>query len=135
VSFLLDTDVALRLRDGDEEVARKVGALEGAVFISVITRVEMEGGVHRHPAQTGLRRARLDVLLQALPVLAFDDAAAEAYRAIVEVVGYSRQKLLDRMIAAQAIVHRATLVTLTPEVFKDVPGLQVLAWRARANVA
>jgi predicted nucleic acid-binding protein len=135
VSFLLDTNVAMHLRDGDEEVARKIGALDEAVFISVITRVELEGGVYRHPAQTGLRRARLDVLLQALPVLAFDDAAAEAYRAIVEGAGYSRQKLLDRMIAAQAIVHRAKLVTLTPEVFKDIPGLQVLAWRALAGVA
>lgn len=135
MGFLLDTNVALHLRDGDEDVAREVAALEGALFISVISRVEMEGGVHRHPAQTGLRRARLDVLLQALPVLAFDDAAAEAYRAIVEVAGYSRQKLLDRMVAAQAIVHRATLVTLTPDVFEDVAGLQVLAWRAHAGAA
>jgi tRNA(fMet)-specific endonuclease VapC len=133
VGFLLDTNVALHLRDGDEEVARKVSALEGAVFISVVSRVEMEGGVYRHPAQSGLRRARLDVLLQALPVLAFDDAAAEAYRTIVEVGGYSRQKLLDRMIAAQAIVHRATLVTLTPDVFEDIPGLQILAWRAHVG--
>lgn len=135
MAFLLDTNVALHLRDGDEEVGRKVAALEGAVFISVVTRVELEGGVYRHPAQTGLRRARLDVLLEALPVLAFDDAAAEAYRSIVEAAGYSRQKLLDRMIAAQAMVHRATLVTLTPEVFKDVPGLQVLAWRSHAGAA
>jgi hypothetical protein len=30
---------------------------------------------------------------------------------VVERVGYSRRKLLDRMIAAQAIMHRATVVT------------------------
>ena len=63
-----------------------------------------------------------------LPVLAFDDAAADAYRAIVEAAGYSRRKLLDRMIAAQALTHQATLVTLNPDDFTDVPGLRLLTW-------
>jgi predicted nucleic acid-binding protein len=66
--------------------------------------------------------------LVALPALAFDDAAANAYRTIVEAAGYSRRKLLDRMIAAQALVHRATLVTMNPDDFRDVPGLTILAW-------
>jgi hypothetical protein len=38
-------------------------------------------------------------------------------------IGYSRRKLFDRMIAAQALVHRATLVTFNPDDFSDVPGL------------
>jgi tRNA(fMet)-specific endonuclease VapC len=48
-------------------------------------------------------------------------------RQIVEAVGYSRRKL-DRMIAAQALVHRATLVTLNAGDFRDVPGLDLLPW-------
>jgi tRNA(fMet)-specific endonuclease VapC len=32
------------------------------------------------------------------------------------------------MIAAQLLVHRATLVTLNADDFRDVPGLQLLAW-------
>jgi hypothetical protein len=40
----------------------------------------------------------------------------------------SRRKLLDRMIAAQALVHRATLVTLNASDFRDVPGLELLSW-------
>ena len=67
-------------------------------------------------------------MLAALPVLAFDDTAADAYRQIVEAVGDSRRKLLDRMIAAQALVHRATLVTLNADAFRDVPGLELLSW-------
>ena len=47
---------------------------------------------------------------------------------VAERVGYSRRKLLDRMIAAQAIVHRATVVTMNPDDFADIPGLDVLAW-------
>jgi len=128
VAFVLDTNVAIHLRDGDPAVTDRVAALEGAVLISVITRVELEGGVYREPAQAAIRRARLDVMLAAIPTLDFDAAAADAYGAIVAHVGYSRRKLLDRMIAAQALVHRATVVTLNADDFGDVPGLQLLAW-------
>jgi tRNA(fMet)-specific endonuclease VapC len=124
LAFLLATNVAIHLRDGDETVAAKVAALEGAILLSVISRVELEGGVYRDPAQTGVRRPRLDAILAALPVLAFDDTAADAYRQIVD----SRRKLLDRMIAAQALVHRATLVTLNADDFRDVPGLDLMPW-------
>ena len=128
MAYLLDTNVAIHLRDGDETVTSQVVALEGAILLSVISRVEFEGGVYRNPAQVGIRRPRLDAMLVALPVLAFDDAAADAYRQIVEAVGYSRRKLLDRMIAAQALVHRATLVTMNAADFRDVPGLELLSW-------
>ncbi len=126
--YLLDTDIAIHLRDGDEVVTAKVAALTGAILLSVVSRVELEGGVYRDAAQAGVRRPRLDAILAALPVLAFDDIAADAYRKIVESAGYSRRKILDRMIAAQALVHRATLVTRNAGDFRDVPGLDLLAW-------
>lgn len=128
MAFVLDTNVAIHLRDGDVAVTDRVAALDGAVLISVITRVELEGGVYREPAQAAVRRARLDVMLAAIPTLDFDAAAADAYGAIVAHGGYSRRKLLDRMIAAQALVHRAALVTSNADDFSDVPGLQLLAW-------
>jgi predicted nucleic acid-binding protein len=128
LAFLLDTDVAIHLRDGDEVVTAKVAALTGAILLSVISRVELEEGVYRDPAQTGVCRPRLDAILAALPVLAFDDTAADVYRQIVESAGYSRRKILDRMIAAQALVHRATLVTRNAADFRDVPGLELMVW-------
>jgi tRNA(fMet)-specific endonuclease VapC len=128
VAFIIDTNVAIHVRDGDQEVTAKVAALRGAVMISVVTRVELEGGVYRDPQNAAKRRARLDVMLAALPCLAFDDDAAERYGAIVAHAGYSRRKLLDRMIAAQALVHRATLITLNANDFSDVPGLKLRAW-------
>ena len=45
MAFLLDTNVAIHLRDGDPAVTQKVVALQGAVLISIVTRVELEGGV------------------------------------------------------------------------------------------
>ena len=68
-------------------------------------------------------------MLSAIPALAFDDLAAKTYGAIVASAGYSRRKLLDRMIAAQALVHRATLVTFNPDDFSDIP------WSLVAGVA
>jgi tRNA(fMet)-specific endonuclease VapC len=98
------------------------------VLMSIVTRVELEGGVYREPAHVQIRRARLDAILAAVPTLAFDDEAADAYGAMVASAGYSRRKLLDRMIAAQALVHRATLVTKNAGDFSDIKGLALLAW-------
>jgi tRNA(fMet)-specific endonuclease VapC len=128
MAFLLDTDVAIHLRDGDSRITEKVEELDDAVLMSIVTRVELEGGVYREPAHARVRRARLDTILAAIPTVAFDDAAADAYGAIVANAGYSRRKLLDRMITAQALVHRATLVTINADDFSDVPGLSLLTW-------
>lgn len=128
MSYLLDTNVLIHLRDGEPEVSRKIAALEGAVLISIISQIELEGGVYRDPSESHIRRPRLDAILASLPILSFDAAAALAYRQILAASGYSRRKMLDRMIAAQAMVHQATLVTLNPADFIDIPGLVVLEW-------
>lgn len=60
MAYLLDTNVAIHLRDGDQAVTERVAALDGAVLMSVVTRVELEGGVYREPAHAAVRRARLD---------------------------------------------------------------------------
>lgn len=126
--YLLDTNVLIYLRDADAEVVAKVAALDGTLLMSIISRVELEGGVYRDPALIDVRRVRLAAVLRSIPALNFDDAEAEAYRTIVEYAGYSRRKLLDRMIAAQALAHRATLVTQNGADFRDVQGLQLLEW-------
>jgi tRNA(fMet)-specific endonuclease VapC len=128
MAYVIDTNVAIHLRDGDPVITDRVAALDDAVLMSIVTRVELEGGVYREPLHAALRRARLDIVLAAIPTLAFDDPAADAYAAIVAAAGYSRRKLLDRMIAAQAILHRATLVTFNADDFKDIPHLQLLVW-------
>jgi predicted nucleic acid-binding protein len=69
VAFLLDTNVAIHLRDGDPTVTQKAAALHGAVLMSIVTRVELEGGVYLEPAHAPVRRARLDAMLSAIPTL------------------------------------------------------------------
>ena len=125
---MLDTNIVIHLRDGDPGISAAVRALAGPILLSMITRIELEGGVYRESDQIAARRARLDAILAALPALAFDEAAADAYRDIVAITGCSRRKMLDRMIAAQALVHRATLVTRNADDFADVPGLRLKVW-------
>ena len=125
---MLDTNIAIDLVDGDEETLNRLAGLEGAVLISMITRVELEGGVHRDPEFAETRGARLDRALQSLPRVDFDDKCAEQYRAILSRAGFSRRKVLDRMIAAQALVHRAVLVTRNASDFADIPALEILSW-------
>ena len=126
MAYVLDTSVAIHLRDGDPVVTERIAALNGAILLSIISRVELEGGVYREPSRASIRRSRLDAMLRALPVLDFDSEAADAYRMIVEAAGYSRRKIVDRMIAAQALAHQATLVTLNADDFRDIPGLSLL---------
>ena len=126
---VIDTNVAVHLRDGDPFVRAQLDHLGDDVLLSIISRVELEGGVYSDPTQTAARRARLDEMLTAVPVVPFDLDAAAAYGAMVSAAGYSRRKVLDRMIAAQAIVLQAPLVTMNGDDFRDVPGLRLVEWR------
>lgn len=126
--FILGTSVAIGLRDDDPLIVARAAALGVDIALSIITRVELENGVYRAPSLTDIRRRRLDILLGAMPIFTFDEDAAQAYAAIVRSAGYSRRKILDRMIAAQALVRDATLVTLNAADFADIPGLKLLAW-------
>ncbi len=122
---MLDAGVAIGLRDGDEAMLSLVAELDGPFALSIINWVELEGGVYRiGGGDIATRRARLDYLLESLAVFPFDDAAAAAYRQIVAHAGYTRRKILDRVIAATALVRGATLVTTNPQDFSDIPGLE-----------
>ena len=125
--MLLDTSVAVYVRDSDVFAAR-LEALDERPLLSAVTRVELENGVYRDPAWAPVRRANLDAMLRHMESLDFGDAEIAAYRAIVAAVGYSRRRVIDRMIAATAIANGLTLASLNPADFRDVPGLSLEAW-------
>lgn len=100
--------------------------MDGLAVISIITHVELEGGIYARPDLTGTRRASLDILLETLEVLPFEERALRAYSNIVAACGYSRPRILDRMIAATALVHDLTLITSNGDDFRDVPGLKLV---------
>ena len=126
--WLLDTDILIHLRDGDEAVASQVEQLDAPPLMSAVSRAELESGVYRDPAWAEVRRPLVDLLIERLKVLPFDNAAAVAYGQIVAAAGYSRRKMLDRMIAATAIVQGAGLLTMNESDFRDIPGLSIQVW-------
>lgn len=128
MSFLIDTNIAILLRDREPVTVARIGEKTGDAFISVVTQVELEGGVYAKPQFTAARRSSLDVLMQTLIVLPFEDEALLAYRGIVVARGFIRQRLLDRMIAATALVYGLPLITSNGGDFRDVPGLELEVW-------
>jgi tRNA(fMet)-specific endonuclease VapC len=97
-------------------------------LISIVTRVELEGGVHRVNALSAIKRARVDALMETLVCVPFALDVAKVYSEIVATAGYSRIRILDRMIAAQAIVLDAILITMNGPDFNDIPGLKLEIW-------
>jgi predicted nucleic acid-binding protein len=130
LAFLLDTSVAIHLRD-NTGLLGLLGALGEPPALSAVSRVELENGVYRDPQWALMRRATLDVMLARMKTIEFGEEAVAAYREIVAAVGASRRRTLDRMIAATALVHGLTLVTLDGADFADVPGLNLEVWRMR----
>ena len=123
---MLDTSVAIALRDGDAAMVRQLRAAASPACLSVVSLVELEAGLFGPEAD--LRRERLATLLETIPAIDFTAAEAVAYGRILADTGYSRRKVLDLMIAAQAIVAGATLVTLNGPDFRDIAGLSLLEW-------
>jgi tRNA(fMet)-specific endonuclease VapC len=128
VPYLLDTSVAVDLRDRNDALLMRLAALSQRPALSVITLVELEGGIHVQPDLGVMRRDRIDAMVRRVEVLPFDEACVTAYGTILEGAGFSRRKIIDRMIAATALVHELTLVTLNGADFADVPGLDLEVW-------
>lgn len=130
MSVLIDTDVTVHVRDVEPVILQRLSLLDGPPVISVVTHVELENGVYRQPQLTAGRRIALDRALQKIPVLPFGNEELRAHRAIVSAAGYVRSRVLDRMIAATAIVHGLSLVTINGPDFRDIPGLTLEIWPA-----
>jgi predicted nucleic acid-binding protein len=128
VPFLIDTNVAIHLRDGERSIIAQLDALSAKPVMSILTRVELEGGVYSRPELMIKRRAAVDALLGAMKVHPFDAAAASAYRDILAARGFVRSRITDRMIAATALVHGLTLITINGADFRDIPGLSLEVW-------
>lgn len=128
VNYLLDTNILIDMRDNAPGIRRRVAELSGTLGMSVISRVELENGVFRDPSTAALKRQQLEVILAATQILPFDEASLSSYFLIASTVGYSRRKLLDRMIVAQALAWSATLITTNARDFSDIPNLTIISW-------
>ncbi len=128
MAYLLDTNIAIHLRDAELSILDRVDALSGEIYLSVVSVVELEGGVNQNPKTAEERRRLLNQLLVSLIILPFERREAIEYGRIVSSIGFLRSRILDRMIAAQAIITGATLITMNAPDFRDIPGLTLEIW-------
>ncbi len=126
--FLIDTNIAIHLRDGFEPVLDKVAAHRDAVALSALSLAELQRGIYKSPQHSAVRHARLAIILRSLPVLPFDAAAAEAYGQVIAQIGWVKGRDFDRMMASHAISSGRVLVTANTADFADVPGLTIENW-------
>lgn len=128
MAYLIDTNIAIHLRDGDAKVLARFGEHSGGVVMSALTLTELECGLYKTPALTAARTPRLDSVLRHIPVLPYDEAAALAYGRIIAQRGWAKGKDYDRMIAAHAISTRSILVTNNVGDFSGIAGLALEDW-------
>ena len=124
-AFLLDASVTFAVACGERLTLNKLARLEtGTAALSAIVWSELLAA-----AQDDARLMKnLDLLRQNLDILPFDLASAQSYGVLVPQLTPKRRRVLDRMVAAQALELGARLITLTPDIFSDIPGLTVEDW-------
>lgn len=126
--FLLDTNILIHIRRScpPRVAARFTELAVGEAAISVVTYGELRFGAEKS-AERERALSQLAELVQLLPVLPLNDAAAEAYghlRAELErkgaMIGGN-----DLWIGAQALAAGLMLVTNNRREFDRIPGLPV----------
>lgn len=123
--YLLDASVSFALLGGEQTILGKLAQLETQqVALSAIVWSEVLAAA----GQDRRLRENIDLCRQNLDILPFHRASAEAYGALLQEVAPKRRRILDRMVAAQALEAGLTLVTLTPEIFEDIQGLTIESW-------
>jgi tRNA(fMet)-specific endonuclease VapC len=119
--FMLDTNLCIYLLAGrSPDLTQRVGNQpSGSVGISAITLGElMVGGGSQTAASPELAS-----LIDELPVIPFDDAAARTYGRLP-----FRRGSFDRLIAAHALSLGLVLVTNNERDFSDLSGLGIENW-------
>lgn len=132
--FLLDTNVVSEPLKPvpNEKVLRRLAEHEGEIVTSAVTWHELLFGVRRLP-RGRRRRALEDYVAQvvaALPVLAYDDEAAEWHaveRARLERRGRT-PSFADAQVAAIAAVNDLGIVTRNVKHFADFRDVHVVDW-------
>ena len=128
--YMLDTNSCIYLMKAHlpEVLARLVQLDHGDFVMSITTYAELRVGLEGLGSTRAQNERALHLLTSDIPVLPFDEAAAERYGVQRAAVRDRRRDAFDRLIAAHAASLGLTLVTNNEADFRDYPGLVVENW-------
>ncbi|KAK42948.1 twitching motilty protein PilT [Caballeronia jiangsuensis] len=127
--FMLDTNMCIYLmKNQPEQVAKRFAeCYVGDVVMSAVTYAELEYGV-TVSANRARERRNLAALIEDIPVVPFDAAAAMAYGPVREATRERKKDALDKLIAAHAIALDVVMVTNNERDFASYPGVKIDNW-------
>lgn len=128
--YMLDTNICVYLMKAHppEVLARLQQLDHGDAVMSIISYAELRVGLEGLGPTRAQNERALQLLTHDIPVLPFDETAAERYGVQRAAVRDHRHDALDRLIAAHATSLGLTLVTNNEADFRDYPGLVVENW-------
>ena len=133
--YMLDTNICIYIIKGNPlQVLDRLKALtQGSAVMSVVTYAELRAGLELQSANRAQDERALAFLINRIPVLPFNESAAERFGVMRAALRERRRDTLDRLIAAHAVSVDITLVTNNKADFKDYPGLVVENWAQPAT--
>lgn len=128
MGVLIDTSVFIAWERGEEEIRDTVA--QELVYLSAITASELLHGVHRADSarRREQRRAFVESVLAAVPLLAFDMGVSRVHAQIWSDLR-SRGQIIgahDMIIGATAVHHGLRLATRNVRDFERIEGLEVV---------
>lgn len=131
--FLVDTDISsffLKQRFPGLDRRMRPAMLASRVAISAITRAELRYGQALLPAGARDRHDLIDAFLEEMPVLAWNQRAADAYGRLAADLRRRGRPIgcMDTKIAAHALAEGLILVTNNTDDFRHVEGLVLENW-------
>jgi len=134
--MIFDSCIWVGLASGQiDQLAVTTAAGDTSIFTSVISLGELSFGVEacENPAERALRASYLRQV-ERRPILEISKHTAAAFGVLAAAVKHAgrspRPRYNDLWIAAQAIEHGYSLLTLNANDFKELPGLQLISLTA-----
>ncbi|MDO8689864.1 MAG: type II toxin-antitoxin system VapC family toxin [Dehalococcoidia bacterium] len=127
--YLIDSDWVIDHLAGHPEATRLLTELaQGGIAISIVTYMEAFQGTEREADPEG-SQARLDMFLEAAPVIPFSPEVARRCARLREALRRDKKRVrsraLDLLVAATALEYDLTLVTRNLDGYSDIPDLKL----------
>ena len=128
--YMLDTNICIYIIKGNPpQVLDRLRVLtQGSAVMSVVTYAELRAGLELQSANRAQDERALAFLTSRIPVLPFNESAAECFGVMRAALRERNRDTMDRLIAAHAVSVGITLVTNNEADFQDYPGLVVENW-------